>query len=218
MKYTILRFPYLLILALFALPTIDIVAKSTTTIIYVNCGNAAKDKGCLQSLTSVVANLNKGGAGIGRSYNLVSMDFFSQAIDFSANPPQGVSQVALVCHGVYVNGQYTGNLQDLHDDSTPEGEVDPYFPGNAYHCGKDGKIDSDQIGNKIAYYNSHNYTSAPTTPPSTGGTVSSGTWKLIVTDGQYSYMDGNVFVTVGYFNYTWVFVPTLPPGSKNSLS
>lgn len=92
-------------------------------------------------------------------FRLVIVNTFVQAINMTENKSQHeVDALVLVAHGVFdpVSNEYSGNLQDTEEDSTPEGDVVNFF-ASAHHCNAEGKFNADQIGNLLKDLYGHDY-------------------------------------------------------------
>lgn len=199
---------------------------SVTAVIYVRSGNSTLDTSSINSLTTMVVGLNKGGASIGREYELVKLDTFADAKNYTSSDARDVhgnpyTQAIGVYHGVFDDGDYTGNVKDNdpdHPDATPDTEVDPFFT-QAYHCNADGTISTTDIANALADYNSHTYTASTTSGGTSAGSVGghAGTWSLHSYDVDYAWNEMRDGILVYHYmvgtEYVWVFTyNSSPPG------
>ena len=174
-------------------------ASRKEAIIYVNVGDAAKDKDCMADLTSMEARLNKGSkdAGLEYEYQLVQVDTFQKAIDLNTNHDANgfFTVAATVYHGVFDgNGNYTHNVQDTKRDSdgnyesTPDTAVDSYVD-HPEHCNAQGKVNTDDIAGHITTRNLHSYPARPTLGGqvgASGGAGSGYTWQYVTVQSTTS--------------------------------
>lgn len=137
-------------------------------VIYVNSGDNTKDEGSIRDLRTMVSRLNVGGRTFsgGQSlpthlhteFRLVIVNTFAQATNMTENKSQhNVDRLILVAHGSFnYSNEYSGNLKDTTEFSTPEEDVKHLFDGT-YHCNAEGKFNADQIGNLIKDLYGHDY-------------------------------------------------------------
>lgn len=213
LSFRALSVGFALAILLVAVPAAQ--AQSLTAIVYLRCGESAKDASCIADLTIMTKRLNTGGADVNRSYRLMVVDRFEEAFSVAETPPPGVGQVILVAHGVFSNGEYSGLLTDI-EITLPQGEVTPHF-AQAHHGDANRKVNADQVGASISDYNTHScragssVSSAPNPGYggnwAPGGLLGSGYWEIV--EGSYETWDGTN-LTIHYYRYS-VYVQTYFP-------
>lgn len=195
-------------------------ASRKEAIIYVDVGDAAKDKACMADLTSMEARLNKGSksAGMDYEYQLIEVDTFQKAIDLNTNHDANgfFTVAATVYHGVFDgNGNYTHNVQDTKRDSegryesTPDVDVDQHVD-HPEHCNAQGKVNTDDIAGHISTRNVHTYAARPPlgqVGPSGGAGTGYG-WEQVTVQTTTSYFDSNgtLWVSMTTTSY-YILVP-----------
>lgn len=132
----------------------DLVAKEVV-ILYINTGDQVVDDASHAAMELMVDELNEGGTTAGFHYTWRALHTFESAYQYFETKPSGL-KIITVCHGVFRDGQYSGNLRDTTTESTPETVVRQRLL-DLIHCNKDGYLDQTDIGRMIAYLHNHNY-------------------------------------------------------------